>query len=380
MKASALRVVPVSSAADLDAFIRLPYRLHKDEETWVPPLLMERRDLLNPKKNPFLRRANVQHWIARRGDSAVGRISASIDPLVDAVRGPGEGHFGMVEAEDDPDVFAALFDTAENWLREQGAVTSIGPFNLSINEEIGVLVDGRDEPPMLMMGHDEPFVADRITEQGYDKVRDVFAYVWEVGSEMPSTLRAFQKRPLPKGVTVRPINMKEYKKEVRILVDIFNDAWSENWGFIPFTDEEVEAMATQLRPLIIPKLVWFVEVDGVPAAFMVCLPNVNEAIADLDGKLLPFGWAKLLWRLKVKGLKSARVPLTGVRKKYLKNMLGPMLVGTLMHHLFREATALGMEKVEVSWILEENMPMRRLAKKMGTRYYKTYRMFQKSLT
>ena len=374
-----LRILPVSTKADMEAFIALPYRLHQNDENWVPPLQVERRELLDPKKNPFMRRATVQLWIAQRGDKTVGRISAHIDPMVEKVRGAGEGHFGMVEAEDDPAVFHALFATAEKWLSDQGAVSSIGPFNLSINEEIGVLVDGRDTPPMLMMGHDLPYVADRIAEQGYDQVRDVYAYIWETGSAMPSTLQAYQKRPLPKGVVVRPINMKNYDEEVRILVDIFNDAWSENWGFIPLTDEEAEVMAKQLRPLIIPELVWFVEVEGSPAAFMVCLPNVNEAISDLNGKLLPFGWAKLLWRLKVKGLKSARVPLTGVRRKYLKNMLGPMLVGTLMHHLFREATARGMERVEVSWILEENTPMRRLAKKMGTRHYKTYRMFQKSL-
>ena len=374
-----LRILPVSTKADMEAFIALPYRLHQNDENWVPPLQVERRELLDPKKNPFMRRATVQLWIAQRGDKTVGRISAHIDPMVEKVRGAGEGHFGMVEAEDDPEVFHALFATAEKWLSDQGAVSSIGPFNLSINEEIGVLVDGRDTPPMLMMGHDLPYVADRIAEQGYDQVRDVYAYIWETGSAMPSTLQAYQKRPLPKGVVVRPINMKNYDEEVRILVDIFNDAWSENWGFIPLTDEEAEVMAKQLRPLIIPELVWFVEVEGSPAAFMVCLPNVNEAISDLNGKLLPFGWAKLLWRLKVKGLKSARVPLTGVRRKYLKNMLGPMLVGTLMHHLFREATARGMERVEVSWILEENTPMRRLAKKMGTRHYKTYRMFQKSL-
>jgi hypothetical protein len=364
----------------MDAFIRLPYRLHAGDDTWVPPLLMERRDALSDKKNPFVKRATVRFWLARRGEKTVGRISAQMDPLVAKTRGPEEGHFGMIAAEDDPDVFAALTDAAESWLRDQGATVVYGPFNLSINEETGLLVDGRSTKPMMMMGHDYGYVADRLEEQGYDKVRDLFAYLWEAGKPLPKMLQAFKKRPLPEGTSLRPIRMNEYKKEVRDLVDIFNDAWSENWGFIPFEADEVEHMAKQLKPLIIPDWVWFVDIDGKPAAFIVCLPNVNEAIEDLNGKLLPFGWLKLLWRLKVKRPKTARVVLLGVRKQYLTNLLGPLIVGNLMNKIFREVTRLGTKEVEMSWILEDNTPMRRLAVKMGGREYKTYRVYQKSLT
>lgn len=364
----------------MDAFIKLPYRLHRDDPAWIPPLLMERREVLDPKKNPYLKRAAVKMWLAKRGDKIVGRISAQMDPLAAKIRGPEEGHFGMIAAEDDPAIFEALTGTAEDWLRDQGATVVFGPFNLNINEETGVLIDGRETVPMMMMGHDYGYVTDRLSALGYGKVRDLNAYVWEVGAELPATLKAFEKRAPTKGMVVRPINMKDYRNEVRRLGEIFNDAWSENWGFVPMSQDEVEHMANQLKPLIVPDLVWFVEMDGEPAAFLVCLPNINEAIADLNGKLLPFGWAKLLWRLKVKGLKSARVPLLGVRKKFLNSMLGPFMVGSIMYNMFREVEKRGIETLEMSWVLEDNTAMNRLAEQMGGRHYKTYRVFQKSLT
>ena len=380
MNETALVIVPVETPADLDDFINLPYRLHRDDPEWIPPLLMERRDVLNPKKNPYLKRATVQLWLAKRGDQTVGRISAQLDPLAAEQRGPEEGHFGMITGEDDPAIFEALTQAAENWLRARGAAVVYGPFNLNINEETGLLVEGRETVPMMMMGHDYGYVTRHLNALGYDKVRDLNAFVWKVGKDLPATLRAFEKRNPTKGLKVRPIDMKDYREEVRTLGQIFNDAWSENWGFVPLAEDEVEHMADQLKPLIIPDLVWFVEMDGEPAAFLVCLPNINEAIADLHGKLLPFGWAKLLWRLKVKGLKSARVPLLGVRKKYLNSMLGPFMVGSIMCKMYREVEKRGIETLEMSWVLEDNVAMNRLAEHMGGRHYKTYRVFQKSLT
>lgn len=380
MQSDTLEIVPVQTKADMEAFIQLPYRLHKDDPNWIAPLLMERRDALNPKKNPYLRRANVRFWLAKRGTQTVGRISAQIDPLVAKMRDAEEGHFGMIAAEDDADIFAALTKTAEDWLYAQGVRTIFGPFNLSINEETGLLVDGHDTPPMMLMGHDFPYVADRLDEQGYDKVRDLFAYVWRAGEPLPPMLQAFQKKPPGPGMVVRTIKMNEYKQEMRRLIEIFDDAWSENWGFVPFSEEEIEHMSQQLRPLIIKDLVWFVEIDGEPAAFIVGLPNINDMIGDLKGKLLPFGWAKLLWRLKVAGPKSVRIPLLGVRKKYQKSLLGPRIVGRLMCNVHRVLNERGIQKLEVSWILEDNAAMRRLATQMGNKYYKTYRVFQKTLS
>ena len=380
MSDTALVIRPVETPADMDAFIRLPYRLHQDDPNWIPPLLLERREVLDPKKNPYLKRATVQLWIAKRGDRTVGRISAQKDPLVATQRGPEEGHFGMIAAEDDPEVFQALTEAAENWLRAKGATVVFGPFNLNINEETGLLIEGRDTVPMMMMGHDHGYVNTQLGALGYDKVRDLNAFVWKVGEDLPPMLKGFGERAPASGMVVRPINMKDYREEVRRLSDIFNDAWSENWGFIPMSEDEVEHMANQLKPLIVPDLVWFVEMDGEPAAFLVCLPNINEAIADLNGRLLPFGWAKLLWRLKVKGLKSARVPLLGVRKKYTGKMLGSFMVGSIMYNMYREVEKRGIETLEMSWVLDDNGPMNRLAQQMGGRHYKTYRVYQKSLT
>ena len=379
MNETTLIIVPVETAADLDEFIKLPYRLHRDDPNWVPPLLMERRDTLDRDKSPYMKRATVQLWLAKRGSKIVGRISAQMDPFVEAERGPEEGHFGMIDAEDDITVFEALTKIAEDWLRERGATVIFGPLNLHINQEIGLLIDGRDTPPMLMMSHDFGYVTQYLEALGYEKVRDLNAFLWTIGEDMPAMMKAFEKRKPTDGLVVRNIDMQNYREEVRTLGRIFNDAWSENWGFVPMSDDEVEHMANELRPVIVPELVYFVDMDGEPAAFLVCLPNLNEAIAGLNGKLLPFGWAKLLWRLKVRQVKSVRVALLGVRKQYLNTVLGPRMVGNIMWRLYREVEKRGIEKLEMSWVLEDNMPMNRLADKMGGQQYKTYRVLQKSL-
>ena len=379
MNETTLIIVPVETSADLDEFIKLPYRLHRDDPNWVPPLLMERRDTLDRDKSPYMKRATVQLWLAKRGSKIVGRISAQMDPFVEAERGPEEGHFGMIDAEDDITVLEALTKIAEDWLRDRGATVIFGPLNLHINQEIGLLIDGRDTPPMLMMSHDFGYVTQHLEALGYEKVRDLNAFLWTIGEDMPAMMKAFEKRKPTDGLVVRNIDMKNYREEVRTLGRIFNDAWSENWGFVPMSDDEVEHMANELRPLIVPELVYFVDMDGEPAAFLVCLPNLNEAIADLNGKLLPFGWAKLLWRLKVRQVKSVRVALLGVRKQYLNTVLGPRMVGNIMWRLYREVEKRGIEKLEMSWVLEDNMPMNRLADKMGGQQYKTYRVLQKSL-
>ena len=373
------RVDPVDGRADLDAFIRLPFRLHREDPNWVPPLLNERRAALDPRRNPYLARAEARFWLARRGDRVVGRISAQLDPHVTEIRGPGEGHFGMIAAEDDPAVFAALTSAAEQWLAQRGATRVIGPFNLSINEETGLLVEGADTPPMMMMGHDLPHHDARLREQGYAPVRTLRAYLMDRTSTEPPAVKALIERPLPEGITVRPIRMRDYAGEIRALTEIFNDAWRDHWGFVPLTDGEIGAMARQLKPLVDRRLVWFAEVRGEPAAFLVLLPNLNEAISGLDGRLMPFGWARLLWRLKIRGVKSGRVPLAGVRRKYAKGLLGSLLPMRLISHARREAEALGYERVEISWILDDNLPMRRLAEALEARPYKTYRLYEKLL-
>jgi len=354
-------------------FIRVPNDLHRGDRQWIAPLRMERRAALSSSDNPFFRHADVAFWIARRRNRDIGRISAQIDHLGEA----GTGHFGMLAAIDDPAAVAALMATAEHWLRARGATRVRGPFNLSINEETGLLVDGFDTPPMLMMGHDKPYLDQRLTDAGYTKAKDVLAYLAD-DPDLPG-MAALLNRPLPPNVHVRPVNMAAYREDVGLLTDIFNDAWRDNWGFVPLTPEEIDHMARQMKPLVHERLVWFAEVDGEPAAFAVCLPNLNEAIRDLDGRLLPIGWAKLLWRLKVSGVKTARVPLMGVRRKHAGSMIGSLLAFLIMGAIQREARALGLRQIEMSWILEDNGPMRRIAEAIGGRAYKTYRIYEKAL-
>lgn len=375
-----LEVTPVRSKAELARFIRLPMRLNAGDPAYVAPLLMERHEALSPKTNPFFAHADVELWLATRNGRDVGRISAQIDHL--APRDPARpaGAFGLIAAEDDPAVFAALFAKAETWLKARGMAVAMGPLNLSVNEEVGLLVDGFETPPMVMMGHDPRYVGARIEQQGYAKARDVYAYLGAVsGHDMPEAVfRRAERDPAP-GVVLRPLNMQDYAAEVGRLTEILNDAWRDNWGFTPTTEEETRHLANAMRPIIDPRLVWFAEIDGEPAAVMVLLPNLNEAIAGLHGRLLPFGWARLLWRLKVKRVKTLRVPLMGVRKAHARTLRGRLLPFQLIGRAAAEARKLGYERCEFSWILDENLPMRSICEASGAKIYKTYRIYEKAL-
>ncbi len=374
---SAIEIIPVTPAL-MDRFIRVPFRVHADDPQFVPPLMMERREAFSPKINPFFQHATVQFWIARRDGVDVGRISAQLDHLAPSVKHEGAGHFGMIAADNDPAVFNALFETAEAWLREHGCTKAIGPFNLSINEETGLLVDGFDTPPMLLMGHDRAFVGPQIERLGYTKTKDVLAYLMDIGQPYPDNVRKLVERPLKDEIRVRPMNMKRYHDDIVTMTSIFNDAWSGNWGFVPFTDAEIDHMAKSLKPILDPNLVAFAELNGEPVGFGVALPNINAAIGDFDGKLLPFNWAKLLWRLKVKGIRSGRVPLMGVKRSI--SGLGARLVPFLIIDAMRKAAlAKGMREIELSWILEDNLAMRGIIEALGGRAYKTYRLYEKSL-
>jgi fermentation-respiration switch protein FrsA (DUF1100 family) len=373
-----IEIVPVEGARLLDAFIRLPERLHGDDPNYIAPLHMERKDALT-RKNPFFGHADVQFWLARRDGRFVGRITAQIDHQALSLRPDAPGQFGMIAAEDDPAVFAALLDTAAAWLRERGMKRMQGPFNLNINEEIGLLVDGFDTPPMLLMGHDKPYLAARLEEQGLAKEKDVYAYIYDITTDLPASARRLLNRPLPADITVRQLDFKRYNEEIRTVTDIFNDAWRDNWGFVPLNEIETDFLAKSLKPLLIPRLTSVVERAGIPVGFLIGLPNLNEAIRDLNGKLLPFGWAKLLFRLKLAGVKSARVPLMGIRRSVTHDVIGSLLPFLLIDKVRTEAVKMGYKQVELSWILEDNMPMRRMNESLGGVAYKTYRIYDRAL-
>lgn len=374
-----VEIVHVTDKATLRRFIRVPFLVHKDDRAWVPPLLMERKQAFSPSDNEFLRRAEVRFWIARRDGREVGRISAQIDPIAQNGRTSPVGHFGCLSAIDDPDVFAALLEVAENFLKSRGVQHVQGPFTLSINEEMGLLVDGFDTPPMLLMGHDPVYAAARLDELGYEKEKDVYAYLLDTAAPLSRSARGMLERPLASSVKMRRLNFADYDNEIRRIVDIYNDAWSGNWGFVPLTEAETDEMAKRMRVLLNDRLVWFAEADGEAAAFIVALPNINEAIRDLNGHLFPIGWAKLLWRLKVKGLTSARVPLMGVRRRLAGTVIGAALPLQLIGSIWPASAELGLRWYELSWILEDNLPMRRILERLGARAYKTYRIYGKAL-
>ncbi|HXS27618.1 MAG TPA: hypothetical protein VN730_08135 [Steroidobacteraceae bacterium] len=375
-----IEVVPVAGGAQLRRFIRVPFAVHRDDAAWIPPLLMERKEAFSAKSNEFLRRAEARFWVARRDGREVGRISAQIDPLARRDGEPAVGHFGCLSAIDDGEVFASLLGTAEEFLRGRGIERVLGPFSLSINEETGLLIDGFETPPMMLMGHDPRYVAGHLEALGYQKAKDVYAYLIDRDvAPLSSAVRALFERRLAGSIRLRRLDFRDYANEIRRMVDIFNDAWSGNWGFVPLTNAEADEMAKRMRLLLDERLVWFAELDGEAVGFIVMLPNINEAIADLDGRLFPFGWAKLLWRLKMRRIKSARVPLMGVRKRLSGTVLGSALPIALISALEPGADTFGFRKVELSWILEDNRPMRHILERLGARAYKTYRVYGKAL-
>jgi hypothetical protein len=373
-----VEIVPVTTAKELDRFVRVPNRLNASDPNWRTPLLMERKEALSPKINPLFEHLDHQFWLAVRDGRDVGRISAQIDKLAPTDPAAPYGYFGMIAAEDDPAIFQALFAVAEAWLKARGCATARGPFNLSISEQSGLLVDGFDTPPMVMMDHDPAYTGAQVEAQGYAKIKDLYAYYSGVPEFTPG-VKARLARGLGEGVVLRPVDMKRFDAEVKTMVGIYNDAWADNWGFTPLTDAETVYMAKSLRMILNPKLMWMMEIDGEPAGFIILLPNLNEAIHDLGGKLFPFGVAKLLWRLKVKGVKTGRVPLMGVKRKFVRDPRGRMAPFQLIDAIIKEGLKAGIRNVELSWILEDNRPMRHILEAANATAYKTYRIYEKAL-
>lgn len=372
---SSIEIIPVVTPAELDRFIVLPSRLYAGDPAFVAPLVMERREALSPTKNPYFQHAETQFWLARRGGRDIGRISAQIDRLVTDT---DVGHFGMIVAEDDAEVFAALFATAESWLRARGKRRVMGPFNLSINEETGLLVDGFDTPPVMLMGHDPRYAGSRIEALGYAKAKDLIAYLYDIDHELPAAARRKIDSRKATALTVRRLDKARYLEEFDTVTSIFNDAWSQNWGFIAFTEAEIAHMAKSLKMLIDPNCVAIVEMNGEAIGFGIALPNLNELIADFGGRLLPFNWLKLLYRLR-RGARTARVPLMGIRRSCSTSFAGGLAPFLVIDALRKGLRAKGVKQVELSWILEDNRPMRHVIEALGANPYKTYRVYEKTL-
>ena len=372
-----VRVSPVAGRSDRDLFLKLPWHLYGKDSNWVPPIISLQRQRLSPKANPFFQHAEVAFFLAWRDGDPVGRISAQVDHEHNRYHSEQTGLFGFFECQDDQEVAAALFDAAERWLLKAGMELARGPMSFSINDEVGLLIDGFDSPPTFMMPYNPPYYPALLEDCGYKKAKDLFAWRWD-WHEVPRAHQVGARmRQLP-DVTVRTLDMKRFEEDVRNILDIFNDAWRDNWGFVPVTDSEAEKLAKDLRLLINPEIVIFAEVAGVPAAVLLALPNLNEAIHDLNGHLLPLGALKVLWRLKIRGLKTARLALMGLRPEYrTRRYVGlTYLLGDEIH---RRAQEQHVQWGELGWTLEDNHIAHSYLRKVGCKHYKTYRIYEKAL-
>jgi GNAT superfamily N-acetyltransferase len=381
-QSNAVEISPVASRRDLDDFIGLPSRLYSHGHPgFVQPLRFERREALTPGKNPFFEHAEARLFLARRNGRPIGRISAQIDRLYLERYHDATGHFGFIDAIDDPRVFRALLAEAEAWLKSKGMRRAVGPFSFSTNEEVGLLIDGFDAPPVMMMPYSPPFAGAHVEAAGYAKVKDLVAYDYDVTGSLEITHEAILRRAGldPSLLAVRHVDMRQFQRDLGIILDIFNDAWSDNWGYVPLTTSEIKHAAKSMKAVVDPNLVVIASVNGDPAAMIVCLPNIYEAIAGLDGHLLPFGWAKLLWRLKVSKLRTGRVLLFGVRKEFQRSVLGSAVIIRVLEELRKGGQKIGAARCELSWILEDNFAMRKIIEKIGGRAYKTYRIYEKAI-
>lgn len=372
-----ISVEVVTGAKALRQFLALPHRIYASDPAWIAPLDFMKREQLS-KANHFFEHARWRAWIAYRNGITVGRITAQIDEMhlqqhVDAV-----GYFGMLEADDDPAIFSALFGAAEDWLRSEGMQQVRGPFNLHVNEEVGLLVDGFATAPYVLMGHARRWYGPSVEAQGYVGAKDLLAYQVRPDFEAPRVMERLASR-VSDRVKTRPMRRKHLAEDARIMLKIFNDAWQNNWGFVPLAESEWLETVSTLAKLMPDDYIQIAEYDGEPVAFIVALPNLNEAARDLNGRLLPFGWAKLLWRLKVRHPKTARVPLMGVKQSFQHSRLGPTLAFMVIDAVRKALHARGVKDVEMGWILEDNDGMRSIIETIGGLAYKRYRVYQKDL-
>jgi hypothetical protein len=375
---SLLTIEAAEDRQSLSDFITFPGTLYKNDPAWVEPLRVERSEHLSAK-NPASRHVTWKAWLAKRDGAVVGRILAQVDALHRELHGADTGHFGMLDAIDDAEVFAALIATAEQWLKAQGANRITGPFTLNINQESGLLIEGFDTPPSSFMNHNHPYYENHVLESKYDPAMDLIAY-WMRTDEVnfPPALKKMMDRERA-TIRIRPIDRSKFDAEMQILRQIFNDAWANNWGFVPFTEHEFTELGKQLKFLVPSDLIYIAEINDEPCAFIVGVPNIHEAIAPLKGRLLPFGWLRLLWKLKVTGTRTARVPLMGVRQQYHLTRQGPVLALLLIEALKASFVRRNIEALEMSWILETNAGMRGILERIGAKAYKRYRLYEKHI-
>jgi hypothetical protein len=365
---------------DLRDFLDVVDRIYADDPRYIRPLDMELKERLSPKKNPFFEHGEGVVFTAHKGGKCVGRVTAQIDRGHLQRHKDDAGFFGFLDTIDDEDVAKALLAKAEGWLRSKGMKVARGPLSLNINEEMGCLVEGFDSPPVLMNPHHRPYQGGLIEKAGYAKAKDVFGWRYEVGEPNARVRKAQEEIKAMPEVVGRPMDKKNIDRDVEIALDVFNDAWNENWGYVQMTRKEADKMAADLKMFLVPEITRLVLIDNEPAAVAIALPNVNELIGDLRGRLFPTGLVKLLYRLKIEGAKSGRLLILGIKKKFRLQRKYAGLSLYLYAELNDGGKRCGMTWGELGWTLEDNAAVNTGIKMMGAKKYKTYRVYEKNLT
>jgi len=373
-----VKITQVASKAERDVFIKFPWRIYKGDPAWVPPLLLERKEFLDQKKHPFFEHGAAALFLARSGGKIVGRIMASDDPNYNAFHQSSVGCFGLFECVNDPAVAAALFEAATNWLRARGRDEIMGPIDYSTNYVCGLLVEGFDFPPTLLTAHNPPYYPALIEGLGFNKVIDFYAWWFSEPARAATRLRrlaaSLRKRD---AATIRQGNLNNFRAEAGRLREIYNDAWKENWGFVPFTEKEFEFMAKELKQLVVPEFTLIAEVGDEPVGFILCVPDINVAFRKINGRLtsygLPIGLAKLLYHKS--RIRTARLIALGVKPKYRRGGIAEMLVLRIIEDAMIKRGFTG----ELSMTLEDNHLINRFLAAIGAKKYKTYRIYRRRI-
>jgi GNAT superfamily N-acetyltransferase len=373
-----VEVTPVATARDRDAFIKFPWRIYRDDPAWVPPLILERKDFLNRDKHPFYEHGDAALFLARRDGEIVGRIMASDDPNYNALHGTNVGCFGLFESIDDVEVASALFDSAATWLRGKGRTEIMGPIDYSTNYVCALLIDGFQYPPTLLTSHNPPYYAQLIEQCGFSKAKDWYAWWFSRPAEAAARLTRIARRfKRDEALTIRPTNMKKLDEESGRLREIYNQAWEKNWGFVPFTQREFDHLVHELKPLAVPEFTLIAEVAGEPAGFILCVPDINVALKQIDGRLtsfgLPIGLTKLLYYKS--RTRTARLVALGVVPKLRRHGIAEILVLRIIEDAMIKRGFTG----ELSLTLEDNHAINRFLEAIGADRYKTYRIYSRPI-